>query len=96
MKPILDELASKYGDRATIMSININKNPQLATYFDVGYIPDSSIIIGIENGGYVYMQQDGSITTDRVKARIVGLEDKEVYEKVLEHALAYEEKGKSG
>lgn len=96
MKPILDELASKYGDRATIMSININKNPQLATYFDVGYIPDSSIIIGIENGGYVYMQQDGNITTDRVKARIVGLEDKEVYEKVLENALAYEEKGKSG
>lgn len=96
MKPILDELASKYGDRATIMSININKNPQLATYFDVGYIPDSSIIMGIENGEYVYMQQDGNITTDRVKARIVGLEDKEVYEKVLENALAYEEKGKSG
>lgn len=96
MKPILDELASKYGDKATIVSININKNPQLATYFDVGYIPDSSMIMGIENGTYVYMQQDGNVTTDRLKARIVGLENKEVYEKVLENALAYEEKGKSG
>lgn len=95
MKPILDEIASRYGDRATIMSININKNPQLATYFDVGYIPDSSMIVGIENGTYVYMQLDGNITTDRVRARIVGLEDKEMYEKVLENALAYEEKGKS-
>jgi parallel beta-helix repeat protein len=96
MKPILDELASKYGDKATIVSININKNPELATYFDVGYIPDSSMIVGIENGTYVYMQQDGNVTTDRLKARIVGLEDKEVYEKVLENALAYEEKVKSG
>ncbi len=96
MKPILDELASKYGDKATIMSININKNPQLATYFDVGYIPDSSVIVGIENGTYVYMQQDGNITTDRVRARIVGLENKEVFEKVLENALVYEEKGKIG
>lgn len=96
MKPILDELAFRYGDKATMMSININKNPQLATYFDVGYIPDSSMIVGIENGTYVYMQLDGNITTDRVRARIVGLEDKEVYEKVLENALAYEEKGKEG
>ncbi|WP_292389888.1 NosD domain-containing protein [Methanosarcina sp. UBA5] len=95
MKPILDELAAEYGGKATILSININKNPQLATYFDVGYIPDSSVIVGIENGEYIYMQQDGNATTDRVKARIVGLENKEIYEKVLEHSLAYEEKGKS-
>jgi nitrous oxidase accessory protein len=95
MKPILDELAAKYGEKATIMSVNINKNPQLATYFDVGYIPDSSMIVGIENGEYVYMQQDGNITTDRAKARIVGLEDKKVFEKVLENALVYEEEGKS-
>jgi len=96
MEPILDELAAEYGEKATIMSVNINQNVQLATYFEVGYIPDSSVIMGIENGKYVYMQQDGNVTADRVRARIVGLEDKEVFEKVLEHALAYEEKGKSG
>jgi thioredoxin-like negative regulator of GroEL len=96
MKPILDELAAEYGKNATIMSININQNVQLATYFGVGSIPDSSVIMGIENGKYVYMQQDGNVTTDRVRARIVGLKDKEVFEKLLEHALVYEEKGKSG
>jgi len=96
MKPILDELASRYGDKVTFISVNINKNPPLATYFDVGYIPDSSMIVGTENGTYVYMQMDGNITTDRVRARIVGLEDKEVYEKVLENVLAYEEKNNFG
>lgn len=96
MKPILDELAAEYGGKATIMSINMNQNVQLATYFEVGYIPDCSVIVGIENGEYVYMQQDGNVTTDRVRARIVGLKDKEVLEKRLENALAYEEKRKSG
>ena len=96
MKPILNELASRYGDKVTFISVNINKNPPLATYFDVGYIPDSSMIVGTENGTYVYMQLDGNITTDRIRARIVGLEDKEVYEKVLENVLAYEEKSNFG
>lgn len=95
MRPILDELAAEYGENATILSVNINQNIQLATYFEVGYIPDSTVIMGIENGKYVYMQQDGNITTDRVRARIVGLQDKEVFENVLKQALAYEEKSKS-
>ena len=95
MRPILDELAAEYGENATIMSININQNIQLATYFDVGYIPDSTVIMGIENGKYIYMQPDGNITTDRVSARIVGLQNKDEYEKVLKHALAYEEKRKT-
>jgi len=96
MEPVLDELAAEYGDKTTIMSVNINKNPQLATYFNVGYIPDSSVIVGIENGKYVYMQEDGNVTTDKVRARIVGLEDKEVFKRLLERAIDYEEKSKSG
>lgn len=95
MKPILEELAAEYGEKITVMSMNINKNPQLATYFEVGYIPDSFVIVGVENGKYIYMQQDGNVTTDRTRARIVGLEDKEAFEKVLKHTLAYEEKEKS-
>ncbi|HET8686159.1 MAG TPA: NosD domain-containing protein, partial [Methanosarcina sp.] len=62
MKPMLDELAAEYGEKVTIMSININQNIQLATYFGVGYIPDCSVIVGIENGEYIYMQQDGNVT----------------------------------
>jgi nitrous oxidase accessory protein len=96
MKPILDELAAEYGDKVTVMSVNLNQNVELATYFEVGHIPDSSVIVGTENGKYIYMQQDGNVTTDKVRARVVGLKDKEVFEKLLERALAYEEKGKSG
>jgi thiol-disulfide isomerase/thioredoxin len=96
MEPILEELAAEYGEKTTVMSMDINKNPQLATYFEVDYIPDSFVIVNIENGKYIYMQQDGNVTTDRAIARIVGLGDKKVFEKVLKHALAYEEKGRSG
>jgi hypothetical protein len=33
------------------------------------------------------MQENGKVNTDRTKARIVGLKDKAVYEKVLDLAL---------
>jgi nitrous oxidase accessory protein len=94
MKPILNELATEYRGKATVIFININKNTQLATYFGVEYIPDSSVIVGIENGKYVYMQEDGNVTTDRLQARIVGVRDKGVFERVLNFALLHEEKNK--
>jgi hypothetical protein len=50
-------------------------------------IPDSFVIEGIENGEYIYMREDGNVSTDRFKARILKLEDKEVFEKVLDLAL---------
>jgi hypothetical protein len=45
------------------------------------------VIVGIKNGKYVYMQQNGKTTTDRSKARIVGLNDKKVYGKIINLAL---------
>jgi hypothetical protein len=50
------------------------------------------VIVGIENGKYVYMKQDGKVDTDRFKARILGLQDKKVFEKVLDLALSYTKK----
>jgi thioredoxin 1 len=87
MKPILNELATEYKGKATIMSADVDKSPKLADYFGVGPIPDSSVIVGTKNGKYVYMQQNGKTTTDRSQARIIGLNDKKVYEKVLNLAL---------
>ena len=51
--------------------------------------------MGIENGEYVYMQENGNVSKDRSQARIVGLRDKEVYEKILDLALLHEAKEKS-
>ncbi|RPJ74497.1 MAG: thioredoxin [Alphaproteobacteria bacterium] len=87
MKPILDELAIEYKGKATITSIDADQSPKLTDYFGVGSIPDSSVIVGIENGEYVYMQEDGSVSKDRFKARILGSRDKEVFENVLDFAI---------
>lgn len=91
MKPILDDLAAEYGGRATVMSVDINQSPQLAAYFGIGYIPDSFIIVGVENGEYVYMQEDGTVTTDRFQARVLGLKESQVYEELMDRAILYYE-----
>ena len=83
LKPIINELATEYDGKATIMSIDIDKSPTLADYFGVRSIPDSCVIVGIDNGAYVYRQEDGSVTKDRSQARIIGLQDKEAFEKLL-------------
>lgn len=88
LKPILKELATEYAGRATIMSMDADNSPKLATdYFGSYDYPDSFVIVGMENNGYLYMQGDGKVGTDRFKARIIGLQDKQEFEKVLNLAL---------
>ena len=87
MKPMMAEMAEEYEGRATIMSVDVDESPHLAAYFNVGYIPDSCVIAGFENGNYLYMQQDGTLTEDRTQARMIGLREKEAYEERLELAL---------
>lgn len=90
MKPILKKLATEYEGKAMIMSVDVDQSPKLADYFVVNSIPDSSVIVGIDNGEYVYMQEDGNVTKDRFKARILGAMDKQVFVKVLDLALQRE------
>lgn len=87
MQPILAQLAAEYEGRVAVMTVDIDQSPKLADYFGVSVIPDSFVIEGIENGEYIYMREDGNVSTDRFKARILKLEDKEVFEKVLDLAL---------
>lgn len=88
LKPILKELATEYAGRATIMSMDADNSPKLATdYFGSYDYPDSFVIVGVENNGYLYMQGDGKVGTDRFKARIIGLQDKQEFENVLNLAL---------
>ncbi|RPJ75405.1 MAG: thioredoxin [Alphaproteobacteria bacterium] len=94
MKPTLKELAAEYGGRVTVMSVDIDQSPKLADYFEVIVVPDSFVIVGIENGEYVYMQEDGNLSKDRFKARILKLKDKELFERVLDFALQKKVKAK--
>ncbi len=88
MKPILKDLATQYAGKATITSLDADKSPKLTTeYFGSYDYPDSFVIVGIDNGEYVYMQGDGKVGKDRFKARILGLRDKQEFENVLDLAL---------
>ncbi len=87
MKPILNELATDYKGKATVISVDVDQSPKLANYFEVNSVPESYMILGIENGEYVYMQEDGKVTKDRFKARIPGSRDKQKLKDVLNLAL---------
>lgn len=87
MKPVMQDLAKEYQGKAMIMSADVDKSPKLADYFGVGSIPDSCVIVSVKNGQYVYMQQNGKTTTVRSQARIIGYNNKEVFEKVINLAL---------
>jgi parallel beta-helix repeat protein len=87
MNPVIRELAAEYGDKATIISVDKDQSPRLETFFGIEYIPDSSVIVGIENGEYVYMKMDGNISKERYEARVIGVRNKEVFEKLLDLAL---------
>ena len=39
MKPILDDLKSKVGNKATIIKVDIDKNPQAAAAYNVQSVP---------------------------------------------------------
>jgi thiol-disulfide isomerase/thioredoxin len=103
MKPILENLSAKYKGNATIASIDVDQNPELAKCFRVEMIPDSCVIVGIENGTYTYMQENGNVSTNRSKARMVGINntnvnncsDEKMFEKVLDDALLWQKRNKS-
>lgn len=91
MKPVLKDLATEYTGKATIMSLDADQSPKLTLdYFGSYDYPDSFVIVGIENGEYVYMQEDGKISKDRFKARILGLRDKQEFENILDFSLQKE------
>jgi thiol-disulfide isomerase/thioredoxin len=91
-KPIIEELAATYGDRVKFVYINVDQQRQLATQFNVDYIPDMSIIVNkSDSGTYNYITIDGTLTDDRLKAMMIGFTQKEVLESTIEKALALRE-----
>ncbi|MDQ1254256.1 MAG: thioredoxin 1 [Euryarchaeota archaeon] len=94
MKPILAQVAAEYKDRVTIMSLDMDENPKIADYFGAYVVPVSFMIIGIKNGNYTYMGENGNISTDGLKSRTIGPRDKEALEKILDNALIEKKKFK--
>lgn len=84
----LSELLPMYQDSASIMLIDVKEYPDFATTFGVMSIPDTCIIVGKEDGKYIYMRQDGSKSPNRATARFLGVTDKETLSETLEKAIA--------
>ncbi|MEC0270753.1 thioredoxin [Paenibacillus anseongense] len=64
--PILDELSTEIGDKAKIVKINVDDNPESAAKFNVMSIPTLLIF----KGGQVVNQLVGVQPKDRLKATI--------------------------
>ena len=85
--PIIDALAGEYEGKAAVMYIDTDESSEISDFFNVYSIPDSCVIVGVENGQYVYMARDGTTSTQREYARFVGLTDKKTLAKTLDYAI---------
>jgi thioredoxin 1 len=90
-KPIMEEIAAEYQDKASVMYIDSRSARSAAVGFDIDYVPDSFVIVDAENGQYIYMGTDGQTTINRSSARFIGLTRKETLEAVLAKAIGVRE-----
>lgn len=85
--PIINSLAEEYEGKASVMYIDTEESPGLAKFFTIRSIPDLRVIVGVENGQYVYMVRDGTTSSQRESARFIGLTDKKTLAKTLDYAI---------
>lgn len=66
MQPVLQELKSSIGDRATIVKINVDRNPEAAAAFGIQGVPT---LILFRNGA-VQWRQSGVVPARQLEAVI--------------------------
>lgn len=57
MAPILDEVAAQMGDRAKVIKVDVDKNPQAAAAYDVRGVPTLIIF----HKGHIMWKQSGVV-----------------------------------
>jgi thioredoxin 1 len=67
MAPILAELKSEVGDMIGIIKIDVDKNPQVASAYQVQSVPTLMLF----RGGNVVWRQSGVVPTEHLKRAIL-------------------------
>ncbi|KXS46563.1 MULTISPECIES: thioredoxin family protein [Methanohalophilus] len=92
---ILDIIADDYKGKASVIMVNINEEPRVASFFEVYSIPDMSVIAGIKDDRYLFMGPEGNVSFDRRSTRYVGLTDDNTLRQALDNAIAYRQNNTS-
>ena len=69
MKPILEDLARRVGDKARILKVDVDKNPKAAEVYGVRGVPT---LIVFKNG-QIKWRQSGVVTAGELERIIKGL-----------------------